>query len=60
MLDLERLTGLVSSLLTLARSDSANLPVDRSDVDLAELVGMTVEQYTPIARSRKNRAERTQ
>jgi len=50
-LDLERLTGLVSSLLTLARSDSGNLPVDRSDVDLAELVGMTVEQYTPIARS---------
>ena len=45
------MTGLVSSLLTLARSDSGNLPVDRSDVDLAELVGMTVEQYTPIARS---------
>jgi heavy metal sensor kinase len=50
-LDLERLTGLVSSLLTLARSDSGKLPVDPSDVDLAELISMTVEQYTPIARN---------
>jgi two-component system, OmpR family, sensor histidine kinase BaeS len=27
------------------------LPVDPSDVDLAELISMTVEQYTPIARN---------
>jgi len=48
-LDLERLTGLVNSLLTLARSDAGKLPVERAQIDLAELVGMIVEQFTPIA-----------
>jgi heavy metal sensor kinase len=47
--DLERLTGLVSSLLTLARSDSGKLPVERAQLDLAELIGMIQEQYAPIA-----------
>jgi heavy metal sensor kinase len=48
-LDLERLTGLVNSLLTLARSDAGKLPVERTQIDLAELIGMIVEQFTPIA-----------
>jgi heavy metal sensor kinase len=46
--DLQRLTGLVSTLLTLARADTGHLVPDRSAFDLADTVGLVFEQYTPI------------
>ncbi len=47
--DLQRLTGLVSTLLTLARADTGRLVLDRSAFDLADTVALVLEQYTPIA-----------
>jgi heavy metal sensor kinase len=47
--DLERLTGLVGTLLTLTRADTAQLQIERESFDLAETVGLVVEQYAPIA-----------
>jgi heavy metal sensor kinase len=47
--DLQRMTGLVSALLTLARADTGHLVLDRSAFDLADAVALIVEQYTPIA-----------
>lgn len=48
--DLERLTGLVGTLLTLARADSGRLPLVRGPMDLAETIGLLLEQYGPIAK----------
>jgi heavy metal sensor kinase len=47
--DLERMTGLVSTLLTLARADTGRLVPDRSAFDLADTVALILEQYTPVA-----------
>ena len=43
------MTGLVSSLLTLARTDTGRLVPERSEFDLRETVDLIVEQYTPLA-----------
>jgi signal transduction histidine kinase len=45
--DLDRLTGLVGSLLTLARADSRELALDRGPLDLAALIETTVETFQP-------------
>ena len=47
--DLQRLTGLVSTLLTLTRADTGRLVPDRSAFDLADTVALVLEQYIPIA-----------
>jgi len=47
--DVERLTGLVSTLLTLARADSGRLSLDLAKVNLAETVAVVLEQYGPLA-----------
>jgi len=47
--DLERLTGLVGTLLTLARADSGRLVPDRVAFDLAETVDLVLEQYALVA-----------
>jgi len=47
--DLERLTGLVGTLLTLARADTGQLPLDRAALDLAATVAVILEQYAPLA-----------
>ena len=47
--DLKRLTGLVSSLLTLARTDTGRLVPERTEFGLRETVALIVEQYTPLA-----------
>jgi len=47
--DLQRMTGLVSTLLTLARADTGRLVPDRTAFDLADTVALILEQYTPMA-----------
>ncbi len=47
--DLERLTGLVGTLLTLARADTGRLVPDRVAFDLAATVDLVLEQYRPVA-----------
>jgi heavy metal sensor kinase len=47
--DLQRMTGLVSTLLMLARADAGSLVPDRSAFDLANTVALILEQYTPVA-----------
>jgi len=47
--DIDRLTGLVSTLLALARADRGRLPVERERVDLDEIVGTALEQFSPLA-----------
>jgi heavy metal sensor kinase len=47
--DLERLTGLVGTLLALARADAGSLPLDRAPMDLADCVAPILEQYAPQA-----------
>ena len=47
--DLERLTGLVGTLLTLARADAGRLVPERASFDLADTVELAVEQYEPVA-----------
>lgn len=47
--DLERLTGLVGTLLALARSDSGQLQIDRAPVDLCDTIDVIVEQYAESA-----------
>jgi len=50
--DLERLTGLVGALLTLARADRGTLTLSRTHFDLAELIGTVAEQYEePLAQA---------
>ena len=45
----EHLTGLVGTLLTLARADTGRLVPDRSAFDLADTVALVLEQYAPVA-----------
>ncbi len=47
--DLRRLTGLVATLLTLARADTGRPPLDPAPFDLADTVAATIEQYAPLA-----------
>jgi heavy metal sensor kinase len=47
--DLERLTGLVNALLTLARADTGRMPLERAPMDLAETVSLSLEHYAPLA-----------
>jgi heavy metal sensor kinase len=47
--DVDRMTGLVSTLLTLARADAGQLVLDRAPLDLADTIELVLEQYTPIA-----------
>lgn len=47
--DLNRLTGLVGALLTLARADAGRLAPERAPFDLAETVAAVGEQYAPAA-----------
>ena len=50
--DLERLTGLVAALLTLARADAGRLTAERADFDLGNTVALILEQYAPLAAER--------
>jgi signal transduction histidine kinase len=47
--DVDRMTGLVAALLTLARADAGQLVLDRAPFDLADTIELVLEQYTPIA-----------
>lgn len=47
--DLGRLTGLVATLLALARADVGRLPVDPAPFDLAETVTAAADLYAPVA-----------
>ena len=47
--DLQRLTGLVGTLLALARSDSGQLTLDRAPADLCQTIDLIVEQYAESA-----------
>jgi heavy metal sensor kinase len=48
----ERLSGLVSSLLTLARADAGQIPLERELLEVAALVESSVEQVAPLADER--------
>jgi heavy metal sensor kinase len=47
--DVDRMSSLVSTLLTLARADAGQLVLDRAPFDLADTIELVLEQYTPIA-----------
>jgi len=47
--DLGRLTGLIGTLLTLARSDTGRLTIEHASIDLADTVAVILEQYSAIA-----------
>ncbi|MHB8576267.1 MAG: sensor histidine kinase [Dehalococcoidia bacterium] len=44
-----RLTRLVADLLTLARSDSGQIPLSEAGVDLSQLGATLIRQFTPLA-----------
>jgi len=50
--ELGRLTRLVESLLTLARSDAGELPLQNVDTDVAEIVQKAIEPYQEVALER--------
>ncbi len=47
--DISRMTTLVGTLLTLARSDAGQLATERAPFDLADTVRLVLEQYAPVA-----------
>jgi heavy metal sensor kinase len=47
--DIARMTALVGTLLTLARSDAGHLAAERAPCDLADTVRLVLEQYDPAA-----------
>jgi heavy metal sensor kinase len=47
--DLGRMTGLVATLLSLARTDNGKLPLDFAQVDITSIVRTVLEQYQPLA-----------
>jgi heavy metal sensor kinase len=47
--DLERLIGLVGTLLTLARADAGKLEPERAPFDFAGTVGAVLDQFAPAA-----------
>jgi heavy metal sensor kinase len=50
--DAERLTALVSTLLTLARADTGTLPVSLERFDIGEIIGQVLASYGPQAQQR--------
>jgi len=46
--DLQRLTGLVGTLLTLARADTGRLVPESASFDLADTIALVAEQYAPL------------
>jgi heavy metal sensor kinase len=48
--DVERMTKLVAALLTLARSDSGQLPLERAPTDLAAIIAAVLGPYDQTAR----------
>jgi heavy metal sensor kinase len=49
--DIDRLTGLVTTLLALARSDSGQLIIDHSPFRVDETIRTVLDQYAPRAKS---------
>ncbi len=47
--DLERMTGLVSTLLSLARAENGKLPLEFAKVEVGAVVGVVLDQYRPGA-----------
>jgi heavy metal sensor kinase len=47
--DIARMTALLGTLLTLARSDAGKLAVEPAPFDLADTVRLVLEQYAPVA-----------
>lgn len=47
--DLGRLTGLIGTLLTLARSDTGRLAIEHVSIDLADTIAVILEQYSAVA-----------
>jgi heavy metal sensor kinase len=47
--DIARMTTLLGTLLTLARSDAGKLAVECAPFDLADTVRLVLEQYAPVA-----------
>jgi heavy metal sensor kinase len=47
--DLERMTGLVGTLLMLARADTGRLVAERAPLDLQDPIRFVAEQYGPLA-----------
>jgi heavy metal sensor kinase len=47
--DVDRLTGLVGTLLTLARADGGRLVPDLAPLDLADPIRFVLDQYRPVA-----------
>lgn len=47
--DIDRLTAIVSTLLALARADSAKLQLVREPTDLGEIVSVVLDSYAPQA-----------
>lgn len=50
--EFDRLNGLITQLLTLARAESGQIEVARAELDLSTLVETTVEQLEPVAEAR--------
>ena len=50
--EVDRLTRLVASLLTLARADAGQIPIALERVSLADLVASSLEQVGPLAKQR--------
>jgi heavy metal sensor kinase len=48
--DLDRLSKMVGTLLTLARADAGQLPLDRAPFDLSETIDVVFDQYVPTAK----------
>jgi two-component system heavy metal sensor histidine kinase CusS len=44
------MTGLVSTLLSLARTDNGKLTLDLAEIDIAMIVRPVLDQYRPLAR----------
>ena len=47
--DLERMTGLVGALLTLARADAGKFPLNKEPLDLALTIEAVADQYEAVA-----------
>lgn len=50
--EFDRLQGLITQLLTLARAESGQIHISREAVDLSALTSSTVEQLEPVAEAR--------
>lgn len=50
--EFDRLNGLITQVLTLARAESGQIPLAHDDIDLAALAREVVEQLEPVAAAR--------